>query len=204
MARNICGPRDGLKAHLLYPYPRTTGNRIVFFREIIIFKFTDKFLNATFVPSGFDFVDSLVILLCTRCTNMCSLQRLATSRKRSLPCIVLWSSRFLLFFFFFFFYYYYYYYCLNLYFYATLVERENGFRSFRFLITRESLESREMKITYNYRWDRRPPLSSTIKRVRNGTCLETVCACSNVHNITVILRYFFERGKGKKKKINRR
>ena len=89
MARNICGPRDGLKAHLLYPYPRTTGNRIVFFREIIIFKFTDKFLNATFVPSGFDFVDSLVILLCTRCTNMCSLQRLATSRKRSLPCIVL-------------------------------------------------------------------------------------------------------------------
>ena len=36
MVRNICGPRDGLKAHLLYPYPRTTY-RIV--REIS--KFTD-------------------------------------------------------------------------------------------------------------------------------------------------------------------
>lgn len=131
--------------------------------------------------------------LCSSCYT--SERKKKTRRRNFLFFFVL----FLLFFFFFFYYYYYYYYCLNLYFYATLVERENGFRSFRFLITRESLESREMKITYNYRWDRRPPLSSTIKRVRNGACLETVCACSNVHNITVILRYFFERGKGKKK-----
>lgn len=40
---------------------------------------------------------------------------------------------FVLFLLFFFFFFYYYYYCLNLYFYATLVERENGFRSFRFV-----------------------------------------------------------------------
>lgn len=81
---------------------------------------------------------------------------------------------------------------------------KTDFVRFVSFLDHERVASREMKITYNYRWDRRPPLSSTIKRVRNGACLETVCACSNVHNITVILRYFFERGKGKKKKINRR
>lgn len=83
--------------------------------------------------------------LCSSCYT--SERKKKTRRRNFLFFFVL----FLLFFFFFFFYYYYYYYCLNLYFYATLVERENGFRSFRFLITRESLESREMKITYNYR-----------------------------------------------------
>lgn len=128
-----------------------------------------------------------------------SVRRVIRANERRKRVVEIFSFFFILFLLFFFFFYYYYY-CLNLYFYATLVERIL-FVSF---LDHERVASREMKITYNYRWDRRPPLSSTIKRVRNGACLETVCACSNVHNITVILRYFFERGKGKKKKINRR
>ena len=64
--------------------------------------------------------------LCSSCYT--SERKKKTRRRNFLFFFVL----FLLFFFFFFFYYYYYYY-LNLYFYATLVERENGFRSFRFV-----------------------------------------------------------------------
>lgn len=77
--------------------------------------------------------------LCSSCYT--SERKKKTRRRNFLFFFVL----FLLFFFFFF--YYYYYYCLNLYFYATLVERIL-FVSF---LDHERVASREMKITYNYR-----------------------------------------------------
>lgn len=62
-----------------------------------------------------------------------SVRRVIRANERRKRVVEIFSFFFVLFLLFFFFFFYYYYYCLNLYFYATLVERENGFRSFRFV-----------------------------------------------------------------------
>lgn len=76
-----------------------------------------------------------------------SVRRVIRANERRKRVVEIFSFFFILFLLFFFFFYYYYYYCLNLYFYATLVERIL-FVSF---LDHERVASREMKITYNYR-----------------------------------------------------
>lgn len=106
-----------------------------------------------------------------------SVRRVIRANERRKRVVEIFSFFFVLFLLFFFFFFYYYYYCLNLYFYATLVERENGFRSFRFVSW-----PRESRFARNENYLQLPLRSSspaffddktrTKRRVsRNGMCM---------------------------------